>query len=186
MRIFWGVLLLVLGVAFLGDNLYWFDFDLGEVIHRYWPVVLVALGGWMIFEKTRPRKYDFEWTNFEGRKYKKTFGDTNLKPTAIEGKGLQVEEGMGDINVDLTNTALNTGENYIELSLGIGDAKVILPHGIPVSASLQVGAGDVEIFGNRKEGFGSHLDFVDPNYESADIKIKIFAKVGLGDVRVSR
>ncbi len=186
MRMFWGLLLVLLGVAFLGDNLRWYDFDLGDMIHRYWPVVLVALGGWMIFEKTRPKKYNFEWTKFDGRQYKKTFGDASLQPQSLDVKGLRVEEGMGDINLDLSNTVLNTGENYIELSLGIGDGKVILPHGVPASISCQAGAGDVEIFNSRKEGFGCQLDHVDPNYSSADIRIRLFAKVGLGDIRVSR
>lgn len=186
MRMFWGLLLVLLGVAFLGDNLRWYDFDLGDMIHRYWPVVLVALGGWMIFEKTRPKKYNFEWTKFDGRQYKKTFGDASLQPQSLDAKGLRVEEGMGDINLDLSNTVLNAGENYIELSLGIGDGKVILPHGVPASISCQAGAGDVEIFNSRKEGFGCQLDHVDPNYSSADIRIRLFAKVGLGDIRVSR
>ncbi len=186
MKMFWGILMVVLGVAFLGDNLRWYDFDLGEIIHRYWPVVLVALGGWMIFEKTRPRKYDFEWSNFNGRQFKKTFGDVNLKPQTMDNKGIRVEEGMGDLNLDLTSTTLNAGENYVEVSLGIGDAKVILPSGVPVSVTAQAGAGDVDVFNNRKEGFGCNLEFTDPNYASADIKIKVFAKVGLGDVRLSR
>ncbi|MGB5107990.1 MAG: cell wall-active antibiotics response protein LiaF [Candidatus Zixiibacteriota bacterium] len=186
MKMFWGLLLILLGVAFLGDNLRWYDFDFGEMIHRYWPVVLVALGGWMIFEKTRPKKYDFEWTDFKGREFKKTFGDVSLKPQSIDSKGIRVEEGMGDLIVDLSSTALNTGENYVELSLGIGDVKVMLPHGVPASVSVQAGAGDIDVFNNRKDGFGCKLEFTDQNYSSADIKIKVFAKVGLGDVRVSR
>ncbi len=186
MKMFWGLLLVLLGIAFLGDNLRWYDFDLGEIIHRYWPVVLIALGGWMIYEKTRPKNYDFEWTKFDGRQYKKTFGDVSLKPQSIDSKGLRVEEGMGDINLDLSTTSLNPGENYIEVSLGIGDAKIILPHGVPASVSAQVGAGDVEVFNSRKDGFGCQMEHVDPNYHSADVKVKLFAKAGLGDVKVSR
>ncbi|MGB5138965.1 MAG: cell wall-active antibiotics response protein LiaF, partial [Candidatus Zixiibacteriota bacterium] len=116
----------------------------------------------------------------------KTFGDVSLKPQSIDSKGIRVEEGMGDLIVDLSSTALNTGENYVELSLGIGDVKVMLPHGVPASVSVQAGAGDIDVFNNRKDGFGCKLEFTDQNYSSADIKIKVFAKVGLGDVRVSR
>lgn len=40
--LFWGVLMIGMGVLFLLDNLYIVDF--GEVISDYWPLILIAVG----------------------------------------------------------------------------------------------------------------------------------------------
>lgn len=187
MRIVWGLLLLLIGVLFLADNMRWFEFDLGEAVSTYWPVVLIVLGGWMLVEKIRPEKqHVFDYAKFDGRQFKKTFGDVNLRPSAIDSAGLHVEEGIGEINLDLTQTTLATGENKVECSLGIGDIHVIVPAGIPLMATGNSGIGDVEILTNKRDGFGASLDHKDGNYDGADVKIRVFAKVGLGDVKVVR
>ncbi len=187
MRMFWGLLLLLIGVLFLADNMRWFHFDFGDFVSTYWPVVLIALGGWMLIEKIRPEKQrHFDYAKFDGRQFKKTFGDVHLRPGSLDSSGLAVEEGIGEINLDLTQTTLTTGENKVDCSLGIGDVRIIIPSGIPLMATCNAGIGDVEILTNKRDGFGASLDHKDANYDSADIKLRIFAKVGLGDVRITR
>ena len=41
-RIFWGLLLIVLGVLFLFDQMDKLDF--GDLVGRYWPVVFILIG----------------------------------------------------------------------------------------------------------------------------------------------
>ena len=41
-RIFWGLLLIVLGVVFLLDRMGRLDF--GDLIGRYWPVIFILIG----------------------------------------------------------------------------------------------------------------------------------------------
>src|SRR4030042_6528826 len=41
-RIFWGLLLIVLGVLFLLDQMHSLDF--GDLVGRYWPVVFILIG----------------------------------------------------------------------------------------------------------------------------------------------
>lgn len=42
-NLFWGVLLLILGLIFLLSNL-GVDIDIGEIFLTYWPVILIAVG----------------------------------------------------------------------------------------------------------------------------------------------
>jgi len=48
-----GIILIVLGLFFLLDQMYDIDF---EPILRMWPLVLVGVGGWMIWSHYRPKK----------------------------------------------------------------------------------------------------------------------------------
>lgn len=43
-RIFWGVILAVLGISFLMNNLGYSQFDLGTFIGHYWPIVPIYFG----------------------------------------------------------------------------------------------------------------------------------------------
>ena len=46
--LFWGLLLIVVGAAFLVDRFHWVD------LHRYWPMFLVALGASRLVSGKQP------------------------------------------------------------------------------------------------------------------------------------
>lgn len=193
MQIIWGLLLVILGVLFLGDSLDWFHFDFFEFVGDAWPVVLIIFGGYLIWEKAKGRdesedilSADKAWTKFSGKEFKKTAGDVNLRPESIDPAGLKAEQGLGDITVDLTKTSFNPGENQIHCSLGVGDINVVVPQGVPISAIVEIGAGSGRIFGRQTDGFGKKVRYEDPDYASADVKIRLRAKIGLGDATISR
>jgi TM2 domain-containing membrane protein YozV len=48
--VWWGASLIVVGALFLLNNLGWFDL---ESISRYWPVLLIAAGGLILFRSLR-------------------------------------------------------------------------------------------------------------------------------------
>jgi putative Mn2+ efflux pump MntP len=41
--LFWGIVLLIIGVLFLVDNL-GFNIDIWDIIGDYWPIILIAIG----------------------------------------------------------------------------------------------------------------------------------------------
>jgi predicted membrane protein len=45
-RIFWGLVLILLGVLFLLDQMGRADF--GDIVNRWWPLILVAIGLWQL------------------------------------------------------------------------------------------------------------------------------------------
>jgi lia operon protein LiaF len=42
--LFWGFLILLIGVLFLINNLGWGDIDIWEFISKFWPVILIYIG----------------------------------------------------------------------------------------------------------------------------------------------
>ena len=42
-----AVILIVIGVAFLLSNLGWIP-AIGPLLHKWWPVILIAVGVWML------------------------------------------------------------------------------------------------------------------------------------------
>lgn len=42
--LFWGFVILLIGVLFLINNLGWADIDIWEFITRFWPVILIYIG----------------------------------------------------------------------------------------------------------------------------------------------
>lgn len=42
--LFWGFVILLIGVLFLINNLGWGDIDIWEFITKFWPVILIYIG----------------------------------------------------------------------------------------------------------------------------------------------
>jgi len=43
--IFWGILIILLGLLFLSRNLGWTDLNIWEITTTYWPLILIYIGG---------------------------------------------------------------------------------------------------------------------------------------------
>ncbi|MEN8223438.1 MAG: DUF5668 domain-containing protein [Acidobacteriota bacterium] len=43
--IFWGVIIILLGLLFLSRNLGWTDLNIWEIATTYWPLILIYVGG---------------------------------------------------------------------------------------------------------------------------------------------
>ncbi len=43
--IFWGVIIILLGLLFLSRNLGWTDLNIWEIATTYWPLILIYIGG---------------------------------------------------------------------------------------------------------------------------------------------
>jgi len=43
-----AIVLIVLGLLFLLDNVGWFEF---HWVHHFWPLILIALGGWLLVRR---------------------------------------------------------------------------------------------------------------------------------------
>ena len=43
--IFWGVIIILLGILFLSRNMGWTDLNIWEIATSYWPLILIYIGG---------------------------------------------------------------------------------------------------------------------------------------------
>ncbi|HEX9764478.1 MAG TPA: DUF5668 domain-containing protein [Candidatus Acidoferrales bacterium] len=46
------IILIVVGVLFLADNMGLFDFGYFDYVWNFWPVILIAIGAWMLWRRT--------------------------------------------------------------------------------------------------------------------------------------
>lgn len=173
-----GLILVLLGGLILLDNLGALEF--WKVLGKIWPIILVILGVWLIFQRAQP-----DYAHIPA-KLSKGFGNTFLNPKSIDTEGLLVNSGFGDVEVNLTKTDLLDKENLVNINLGFGDIRVMLPDGLPVFAQGNSFAGKIDILGKIANGIGNKVEYEDEGYGSATKKLKISAKLGFGDIRIFR
>ncbi len=178
-----GILLILIGFLALLDSLELIRF--WPTLGKLWPLILIALGIWLLLRRTYFAPGGSVSIK-EGKKYSKAFGDLKIDASNMDPHGLDAEMGFGDIELNLTKASFSDRENVINLALGFGDIKVWLPSEMKVSAVGTCGAGDVDILGKRADGIGNRVDYQDEGYDTAQRKLKMIAKLGFGDIRISR
>jgi hypothetical protein len=93
------------------------------------------------------------------------------------------ELGIGKLVVDLRNTDLPKGDVPLDLDVGIGEARVIVPDDVCVATDVDVGAGNISVFG-RDHG-GVDIAYEDaPTAKPTATRLLVHGDVGLGELRV--
>lgn len=91
--------------------------------------------------------------------------------------------GIGELVVDLRDTDLPKGDVPLDLDVGIGEARVIVPDDVCVATEGDIGAGNVHVLGRDHGG-------LDVNYEDAPdahptaTRLLVHGDVGVGELRV--
>ena len=92
--------------------------------------------------------------------------------------------GIGELVVDLRDTALPKGDVPLDLDVGIGEARVIVPDDVCVATDADVGAGNIAIFGRDHGGIDASFEN-SPTAKPTATRLLLHADVGLGEVRVN-
>jgi len=153
---------------------------------RVWPIVLILsvfmlpiLFGLVIFGLiiglgTGEFNGDFDAKSVE------------IRPATIEDLPDDINLGAGQITLDLTNldeadfAELNSPYE-LDIDLNAGEVVVEIPSDIPVSVDASVGAGDVTVFDNNRDGLRPRID---TSEEDAVLELDI--RVGVGEITVER
>lgn len=178
-----GIALILIGILALLDSLEFISF--WSALGKLWPLILIGLGIWLLL-KRRHLYWDEKVDIKEGKKYSKAFGDLKIDAAGMDPHGMDVEMGFGDLEVNLTKANFSDRDNVIHLALGFGDIKVWIPSEVKVKASASCGAGDIDVLGKTADGLGRSVDYQDEGYDSVQKRLKILAKIGFGDIKISR
>ena len=112
-------------------------------------------------------------------------GERDYRPTSALELRDKYELGMGELIVDLRQTDLPPGDVPLEIDLGIGDARVIVPEDVCVATDAQVGVGEIRTFGQHNEGVD--VDYDDrPDAAPSTTRLLVKAEVGVGSLRIGR
>ncbi|WP_019243297.1 MULTISPECIES: cell wall-active antibiotics response protein LiaF [Bacillus] len=114
-------------------------------------------------------------------------GGQQTPDTVYEWEDINIQCGIGDCIVDLSNTVLPKGEAVISIRNIVGAVKIYVPYEIEVKIEHSVIAGSVSIFENNEQRlFNESLQFFTSQYEQSQQKIKIITTSVVGNLEVKR
>src|SRR5512143_1271436 len=142
-RRWFGLLLILAGALFLLDTLR--VLDLGTAFERFWPLLLVVWGLWVI---ARPRREvgpaidstkggsqvfgDLDTgTAADILEHSNVFGDVRIKVTSQNFRGGALSTVFGDTVVGCSGASLADGEPVLSMNGVFGDCTVRVPKGVP-------------------------------------------------------
>jgi Cell wall-active antibiotics response 4TMS YvqF len=110
-------------------------------------------------------------------------GDRTEQPTTPADL-TTYELGVGSLQVDLRQLQVPAGTTTVEARVGVGELAVEVPGGVSVEVVARSGLGEVQVFDQREGGLASRIDTT--SEAGGDRRLRLDARVGLGEVRVDR
>jgi len=169
-------------------NINLIPWDWGDVAYGTLPLLLVGIGLALML---RPRDGLWHWSQKErmGRAASGTsviVGDLRFgaRPWVFKSP-MSVSLWAGDVGVDLTTAQFTPGDNFLALHGWAGDLDVRVPDGIEVVVEAHCGAGQLRVFGERRDGLGCDLKATRAATDGADpIRLFIGADLTFGEITV--
>ncbi len=135
---------------------------------------------------------------FVAPKYELTLGQ-NILPTSLDItigagkatvdldstvlKSVFAEVGAGNLDMTFSETSL---PESINLEIGAGDMIITIPKNAGVSIVYNLGVGEINLDDGQIEGIGEDGGYRTSNYDTAEKKLIIDAKVGVGALTIER
>lgn len=178
-RLFWGALFVVIGGVWLWNNL-----DLGPHVPlgALWPLLLIALGIYILLRQTRRVSAPSGW----GERVDRILGDIRLGGPGWQAQDKDILVLIGDVDVDLRQSVIRDGETTMHIRSIIGDVDIIVPADVAVFAGANVAIGDVRVLDQRRDGFFLDLSRSTPDYATATRKLHIEVDMIIGDAMIMR
>ncbi|MCE7794881.1 cell wall-active antibiotics response protein LiaF [Salipaludibacillus sp. CUR1] len=143
--------------------------------------------------KNKDRSADFNFGPFSGtvgrpgqdRKTHRTFiGDISLGKQPWEPDGMDINMGIGSIELDLTKAILKEGDNIIDVSSWIGSVEIYVPKEMAVKAGVYVKVGEVTLFDDSHGGTGRNATYTSPGFHESEKRLILNVDLSIGDVEV--
>jgi phage shock protein PspC (stress-responsive transcriptional regulator) len=110
-------------------------------------------------------------------------GDRNYRPASTIDLRDRYELGIGELTVDLRNTDLPAGDTPLQLDLGVGSARLIVPDDVCVATTADIGVGYAGVFDGDSDGID--VDYEDQRTASPDrSRLVVDAEVGVGELLI--
>ncbi|RDI42292.1 cell wall-active antibiotics response protein LiaF [Falsibacillus pallidus] len=115
------------------------------------------------------------------------FGSQSTPDHSYEWEDINIQTGIGDTIIDLSNTVLPAGESIILIKNIVGNVKVLVPYETEVSIHHSVIAGSVSIFENEEPSvFNYCVQYRSEGFEMAGQRVKILTSMLVGNLEVKR
>ncbi|MBN2413876.1 hypothetical protein JXQ31_19535 [candidate division KSB1 bacterium] len=187
-----GIILIILGLLFLFNNL---DImSIHDVIRDFWPVILILIGIYVIFKNYRRTAPDDEEMKIktglditadkEDIDESNVFGDINVNIKSENFQKGTVRTVFGKVMADLTDINIADGENHLYLNTVFGEIRVKTAKNLAVKVIATNLGGDINVFGERRDGLNQRLVYQSDNYAQAKAKLILYCNVTFGEIHV--
>jgi hypothetical protein len=105
-------------------------------------------------------------------------GEATMNLGSVTLRSLQVNMGVGELHLDLRGHPTNDYD--VEIHGGVGDATVLLPNSVGISATAHGGVGDISVEGLQKRNERWENDA----YSTAKVRIRLNIAGGVGDIHL--
>jgi phage shock protein PspC (stress-responsive transcriptional regulator) len=110
-------------------------------------------------------------------------GERDYQPTTVAELKDGYQLGIGEMRLDLTQVDLPPGRTPLDLDMGIGSVRLVVPDDVCVATDVRVGAGYTRVL-DRDSG-GLDVDWRQSPVEDAGVKrLVIHGDVGIGELQV--
>lgn len=126
-------------------------------------------------------KMDFLFRN-------KLYGQQKTSDNVYEWKDINIQNGIGNIMIDLSQTILPKGDAVISIRSLVGNMQILVPYGVEVFIHHSVIAGRTRIFENKFEEklFNQIISYKTPDFDKSKQQVHIMTAVIVGDLEVRR
>jgi hypothetical protein len=105
-------------------------------------------------------------------------GQADMNLGSLNLRGLNMDIGVGEVNVDLRGTPKKSYD--VRINGGVGEAKVFLPRTVGITANAKGGIGEVNVEGLEKRGDR----WINPGHENDPVQITLDARGGVGEISI--
>jgi predicted membrane protein len=181
-----GLLLIAIGVTTVVDGLGVFSFSTRDVIGRFWPVILIAIGLAILVESNRRQIAAGDPGRSNRIVHDSIFGDLKLTQPGWQARDVSANTLIGDMQIDLARAQVPDGETVVDLNAVIGDIDVWVPPDLPVALEAQCVFVTVNHFGRSQDiVLRRHVE-VPEGFDLAARRVRVRTNIVFGDVNLTR
>jgi predicted membrane protein len=173
-----GAVIVLIGLVALANNLGWTSITAGQIIGVLFALALIVLGFWLIRNTYRSARTPSG--------INRVLGDINVGRGRWQLRRLDIQSGVGDIHIDLNHADIPDREGYVDISSVIGDVEVLVPIGLEARVHGAAWLGDLRVFGRKESGFVREVAITTEHFETAEKRVVIDARLGIGDILITR
>lgn len=152
-----------------------------------WPLGLILLGILKLF----PGKCPFIKVNLtsgskrQNGEYRSSFvGEFNRGPGSWVLEDMNLHQGIGSVNLDLTQAIVPDREVFLDVSGYVGEVSIYLPPGLPFKAECDLSVGDITVVDQNESGASRYIKTQSADYEVATRKVNIRVHWRIGEISI--
>ncbi|MBN1527768.1 MAG: PspC domain-containing protein [Thermoleophilaceae bacterium] len=110
-------------------------------------------------------------------------GDRYHRPASLTDLRDRYELGVGELEIDLRDVDLPPGDTPLEVDLGVGDVRIVVPTDVCVASKVDIGAGEARVLGRHNDGVDVRYE-EHPDAPPSTSRLLLDAEIGLGAIEV--